>query len=191
MKIIHNKIFILEDFISPNTASFIVENFSKDLKPTPHTGIYGSISNNDENTHKICGKNKVINYDGTKDVAVDLLMSLFPSIEKTMSEIFKKNIVMKSFFYSHMKSGGKNSLHYDNHEDQYTNDYSGILYLADSYTGGAINFPNQDLKLHPKPGTFICFQGTEDIQHEVQEVIDGDRVNIICFFKEMDIYASI
>jgi len=184
MKVVDNKIFIIEDFISSNTANFIVDNFSKNITQTEHAGVYGGISSNDENTPKISGKNKVLYYDGNSDIAVDLITSIFPSIEKAMSEIFQKDIVMKSFFYNHMKIGGKNSLHYDNNEEQYNNDYSGILYLTNNYSGGAIHFPNQNLKMYPKPGTFICFQGTEDVEHEVQEVTDGDRVNIICFFKE-------
>jgi hypothetical protein len=184
MKIVDNKIFIVEDFISENTANFIVDNFSTNVKLTKDNGIYGGITSNNENTSKISGKNKFINYDGHSDVAIDLITSIFPSIEKTMSEIFKKDIVLKSFFYSHMKSGGKNSLHYDNNEEQFQDDYSGILYLTDSYRGGAISFPNQNLVMHPKSGTFICFIGDKSVEHEVQEVVDGDRVNIICFFQE-------
>lgn len=184
MKVVDNKIFIIDDFISENTANFIVDNFSKNLKPTQHSGVYGGIGSNDENTSKISGKNKVISYDGHSDLAIDLITSIFPSIEKTVSEIFKKDIVLKSFFYSHMKSGGKNPLHHDNYDEEYKDDYSGILYLTDSYRGGAISFPNQNLTMHPKPGTFICFIGDKSLEHEVQEVIDGDRVNIICFFQE-------
>jgi 2OG-Fe(II) oxygenase superfamily len=184
MRVVDNKIFIIEDFISTNTANFIVDNFSKNLNPTQHQGVYGGVGSNDNNTPNISGKNKIIKYDGVSDVAIDLFTNLFPSLEKTMCEIFKKDIEIKSFFYSHMKSGGKNPLHHDNYEEKYQNDYSGILYLTDTYRGGSINFPNQKLSMHPKPGTFICFIGDKDVEHEVEEVVDGDRVNVICFFQE-------
>jgi hypothetical protein len=186
MKDIDNKIFIIEDFISAITANFIVNNFSKNLKPTHQDGVYVGIGSNDESTSKVSGKNKIFDYDGSSDIAVDLITSLSTNMEKVMSEIFNKDLVMKSFCYNHMKSGGKNPLHYDNYSEEYANDYSGILYLTDNYKGGDLCFPNQKSILHPKPGTFICFIGDKDVEHGVEEVTDGDRVNIICFFKERD-----
>lgn len=184
MEIIDNKIFIIENFISDITANFIVDNFSKNLKPTHQDGVYVGIGSNDENTSKVSGKNKIFEYDRKSDIAIDLITGLSTSMEKTMSEIFKNKLVMKSFCYNYMKSGGKNPLHYDNYSEEYSNDYSGVLYLTDSYVGGGLSFPKQNILLHPKPGTFICFIGDESVEHEVQEVTDGDRVNIICFFEK-------
>ena len=46
MRIVDNKIFIVEDFISENTANFIVDNFSTNVKITKDKGVYGGISSN-------------------------------------------------------------------------------------------------------------------------------------------------
>ena len=62
-----------------------------------------------------------------------------------------------------MKKGGKNDLHVDNYNKKYSNDYSAILYLTDSYSGGEINFPERKLNIKPKPGTLITFIGTKDL----------------------------
>jgi hypothetical protein len=83
-----------------------------------------------------------------------------------------------------MTEGGKNSLHVDNYSEDYSQDYSAILYLSDSYEGGLIHFPKLETSLRPEPGTMLTFIGNEDLEHEVQEVISGNRVNIICFLNE-------
>jgi hypothetical protein len=85
-----------------------------------------------------------------------------------------------------MKKGGKNPLHVDNYDEKHSKDYSAILYLTNSYSGGNVVFAKQDLIIKPDPGTLVTFIGTEDLKHEVQEVIDGDRVNVICFLHEKE-----
>jgi len=182
MKVIKDKVFIIEDFISKNTAQFLVDNFSNNLQKTERDGIYTGTGKGEGEACNLFGSYKIDNYDGVKDVAVDLLTSLCSNMEKTMSHIYKKNMTMKSICYSHMKSGGENPLHHDTLTEEYKNDHSGILYLTDTYEGGLINFPGLDFSLRPAPGTFVAFFGNEDLKHEVQKVTSGDRVNLICFF---------
>jgi predicted 2-oxoglutarate/Fe(II)-dependent dioxygenase YbiX len=86
-----------------------------------------------------------------------------------------------------MTPGAENLLHYDNKREEDKNDYSGLLYLTDDYSGGSLCFPAQDIKLLPKAGTFISFRGTDDIKHKVEKVTCGNRVNIICFFIEKEL----
>lgn len=188
---IDDKIFIIENFISLNSAKFLVDNFSIDLKPTQHEGIFTSVGSGEGSAHKLSGNFKVDKYDGKNDIAVDLLTGICTNMEKTMSLIFDKHIIIKSVFYSHMKTGGKNPMHIDNQEERYKNDFSGLLYLTDTYEGGNLYFPYKDLKFKPKPGTFITFIGTDDLAHEVQEVITGDRVNLVCFFLENNQVSNI
>jgi hypothetical protein len=184
MQIIKDKIFIIENFISENTSKFLVDNFSKNLKNTERNGIYTSIGKGEGQANKISLENKIAEYDGDNNIAIDILTSLCASMEKTMSTIYKKNMILKSVFYSHMKTGGENPLHYDTYKEDYANDYSGMLYLTDTYTGGALHFPDKEITLRPDPGTFVSFFGTEDMKHEVKKVTSGDRVNLICFFNE-------
>ncbi len=187
MKTVGDKLFILEDFLFPETCEFLIKEFSKDLKNIGKPGIFGGPGgdeNKNANTtsslNKISGKTD----DPEYNVAIDFFTSICTNIEKTASLVFKKDLVLRSYFYSHMKTGGKNSLHTDNYSEDYANDFSAILYLSDSYNGGLINFPKLETKLRPKPGTLLTFIGNEELEHEVQEVIDGDRVNIICFLNE-------
>lgn len=182
MEVIKDKVFVIENFISKNTAKFLVDTFSKNLMETDRAGIYTSIGSGEGEAYKISAEHKIREYDGENDIAIDILIGLCASMEKTMSKIHNKDMKLKSIFYSHMKRGGFNPLHHDTYKEDYKDDYSGLLYLTDTYSGGSLNFPAKEIKLHPLPGTFVTFFGTEDMEHEVQEVIDGDRVNIICFF---------
>ena len=184
MQIIQDKIFVIEDFISKETSKFLVESFSKNLQKTDRNGIYTSVGKGEGQACKISLENKIAEYDGQNDMAIDLLTSLCSSMEKTMSKLYNKKMILKSIFYSHMKAGGENPLHSDTYKEDYANDCSGMLYLTDNYTGGDLNFPTKEIKLHPLPGTFVSFFGTEDMPHEVQKVTSGDRVNLICFFNE-------
>jgi hypothetical protein len=193
MKVLGDKIFIIENFISVDTANFLVDSFTENIQTTVHPGIYSGPGQGDNEAYKISGQHKIKQYDSKNNIAIDIMTSLCPSMEKVMSNVFNKKLQLKSISYVHMKSGGKNDLHYDNYSEEYKDDYSGILYLTDKYLGGALNFPNNDIKIEPKIGDFICFVGDKELEHEVQEVIQGDRVNLVCFFNEKgkDIYANL
>jgi hypothetical protein len=189
MKVIGDKIFYIENFLFSETCQFLISNFSKNIRPSDRPGIFGGPGRGEgNNASAICGIEKIEeqSVEADKNVAIDLFTSLCPNIEKTLSVLFGKDLVLKSYFYSHMKEGGKNDLHVDNYTKEYENDYSAILYLSDSYSGGLLNFPEKKLELKPEPGTLIAFIGTDDLKHEVQKVISGDRINIICFLKEKE-----
>jgi hypothetical protein len=62
--------------------------------------------------------------------------------------------------------------------------YSALLYLTDDYEGGEILFYDDNIPTSYKPelGTLIYFKGDENYPHSVNEVISGERANIILFF---------
>jgi hypothetical protein len=189
VQVLKNKIFCIKDFLFLETCDLLVSTFSGErLIESDKTGIFGSpgTARGEDVKFDINGFEKISTKNNNKDIniGIDIFTSLLTNIEKTSSKLFNKNLVLKSYFYSHMKKGGKNSLHIDNYNEKYSKDYSVILYLTNSYSGGNLVFPEQDLTIKPEPGTLIAFIGTEDLKHEVQEVIDGDRVNIICFLNE-------
>jgi len=189
VKDIGGKLFIVENFIFPETCEFLIDVFSKKLNDTDKVGIAGG-PGRDKNVgasktsalHKIENKSE----DSLYNIGIDFFTSICTNIEKTVSLIFKKDLVLKSYFYSHMTDGGKNPLHFDNYSEDYAKDYSAVLYLSDNYDGGLLNFSKISTKLKPNPGTLLTFIGTEDLEHEVQEVISGNRVNIICFLNERE-----
>jgi hypothetical protein len=187
MKILKDKIFYIEDFLFLDTCNFLISNFSNNISESDKPGVYGGPGRGEnDKAHKICGLEKIENVSNVleKNIAIDLFTSICTNIEKSLSILFNKDLLLKSYFYSHMKEGGKNPLHVDNYSEEYEGDYSAILYLNDSYSGGKVYFPEKDLTLKPKPGTLVAFIGTEDLKHEVQEVTEGNRVNIICFLNE-------
>jgi hypothetical protein len=59
--------------------------------------------------------------------------------------------------------------------DFYKYNVSVLMYPNDDYTGGAITFPDYDLTIKPKPGTFIVFPGNNNYKHTVERVLDGVR----------------
>jgi hypothetical protein len=189
MEILKDKIFYAKDFLFPETCELLVSAFSREnLRESDKLGIFGGPGKGEKQSFNISGIEKIIEKTNDKDInlAIDVFTGVLTNIEKTASNIFNKNLVLKSYFYSHMKKGGKNLLHVDNYSEKYSKDYSAILYLTNSYTGGNVVFPNQDLTIKPDPGTLVTFIGSEDVPHEVEEVIDGDRVNIICFLHEKE-----
>jgi hypothetical protein len=189
VEVLKDKIFYIKDFLFPETCNFLVSTFSgHTLVETDKPGIFRSIGTGrgEDSIFDITGFDKMSRKTNNEsiDIGIDFFTGILTNIEKTSSKLFNKDLVLKSYFYSHMKKGGKNSLHVDNYSEEYANDYSVILYLTNTYSGGLLIFPDQDLILKPQPGTLVAFIGTDDLKHEVTEVIDGDRVNLICFLKE-------
>ncbi|MFN5975298.1 MAG: 2OG-Fe(II) oxygenase [Planctomyces sp.] len=196
MENIQDKLFIVKDFLFSETCGFLVDNFSKNLKDTGQPGIFrGPVGHDNhksedaginKNASSVSGINKIIQKteDINYNIAIDIFTSTCTNIEKTVSNIFKKNLLLKSYFYSHMKSGGLNRLHMDNYSEGQSEDFSAILYLSDNYEGGLINFPKLKTELKPNAGTLIAFVGNEELEHEVKEVVFGERINIICFLSE-------
>jgi hypothetical protein len=183
----------IEDFISKDTCSFLVKHFESSLTPTPDANILGGPSFIEEDS-PLNSTNTITSYkeENMYNVAVDILNGISMSIINTISDFYEDEYTFKSMFYGCMLPGAKNTLHMDNRYQSHDmkikikpydfHDRSGILYLNDEYEGGYINFPKQCLKLKPKPGTFIFFEGNEDLPHEVTVVESGKRYNVICFF---------
>ena len=187
LELLAKDIFCVKNFLFPETCNLLVSTFSKEnLKESERPGIFGGPGVSENETFSIIGFEKIgiANNDKNINLATDIFTGTLTNIEKTLSNIFNKNLILKSYSYSHMKEGSRNELHFDNYCEKYLEDYSALLYLTDSYSGGSLNFPEQGLLIKPQKGTLIAFIGTENLKHEVQEVMGGDRVNIICFLVE-------
>lgn len=185
----HEKINVIEDFISKDTADFIVGIFNKYLSPTPHNQyIYGGPS-----AYGCTPLEPVADYTDNPEynVGVDLLNSIGVAMTKTVSDFYKEPFVVKTIFYSAMIPGASNKLHMDNHyineenelkirKNEY-NDRAALLYLNEDYSGGELNFPNQEFTIKPSKGTLVFFEGDYTIPHEVTVVESGVRNNLILF----------
>ena len=63
-----------------------------------------------------------------------------------------------------------------------TGDFAVIYYLNDDYEGGEINFPDHNLKIKPKPNSFVIFPSNEDYFHEVLENLGKERYSSTLWF---------
>lgn len=91
-----------------------------------------------------------------------------------------------------MLMGGSNPEHTDmggiSHPDQaklnddHNFEFSGLLYLNENYEGGELNFPKNNFKVVPKTGMLVFFHGHDKLMHEVTEVTQGERKNLVMFF---------
>ena len=61
--------------------------------------------------------------------------------------------------------------------------YSALVYLNNDYSGGEIYFPKVNMSIQPEPGDLIYFRGDDRIPHGINEILDGERCNIIIFFE--------
>jgi predicted 2-oxoglutarate/Fe(II)-dependent dioxygenase YbiX len=54
-------------------------------------------------------------------------------------------------------------------------DFASVVYLNNDYGGGAVEFPELNLTLHPQIGDIICFRGDLSHAHGVQMITSGQR----------------
>lgn len=77
-------------------------------------------------------------------------------------------------FMAHQRlyPGSQLTAHFDQYSDKLVQ-YAAVLYINDDYVEGEVFFPQQDLKLRPKPGALLIFPGTKDYVHGVHPVGEG------------------
>jgi len=194
IKNINNKIYIIEDYISPSTAYLLTNTFNKELRDTAQFNIKSGPSLSEDYAHLVKSGSPIKQYgqDHYDNISIDILTMLCTSMSRTVSEFLNKDMDLKTLFYSAMFPGSKNVMHFDNHyknmhngisvRTNSENDWSGLLYLNYEYEGGILNFPTEDFSIKPNPGTFIFFQGDDTMPHEVTEVTSGIRNAIVSFF---------
>lgn len=59
---------------------------------------------------------------------------------------------------------------------------SGVFYLNDSYEGGEIEFPNQNLKIKPEAGSLLIFPSERPFFHTPAKVVSGNKYMIPFFW---------
>lgn len=64
--------------------------------------------------------------------------------------------------------------------------YSALVYLNNTFKGGQIFFPKQQLRPVISPGLMVNFTGTVEHLHGVTEVTAGMRYTIVVFFTRVD-----
>jgi hypothetical protein len=192
MKIIDDKIYIIENFISNDAADFLFESFKDPVFRANNDLTFAGPGSNEGEAYKVCGAHKMEKYsdNSRRNIALDLLTGTCVSMEKTVSNIHKKELRLKSIMTCFMISGGSNPIHVDNSLPDQKSDHAALLYLNEEYEGGELIFPKQNFVYKPKKGTFITFFGDRSIPHGVREVLSGTRSNIISFYDVKNIYID-
>lgn len=178
-------IYEFENVLHIDTCNFIIEKIKPYLQPG-EPGISGALGTVD--------KRQLESYSDTDpsyNICLDIFNKVFIYMEKIVSDIYQEQHYLKQTYFSHMEKGGSNPIHIDNHyhlgEDRWAEregfgkDKSCILYLNDGYSGGELNFIEQNLIIKPKVGSIITFEGNYTRPHQVVEVKDGERYNMITF----------
>jgi Rps23 Pro-64 3,4-dihydroxylase Tpa1-like proline 4-hydroxylase len=65
--------------------------------------------------------------------------------------------------------------HVDCHDDDKGKTISVVLYLNDDYTGGELNFQNQNIKIKPSAGSIAVFPSRSPYFHESLPVLSGEK----------------
>lgn len=84
--------------------------------------------------------------------------------------------------------GGKydahaDSEHWDHAGEQWVKsmdrDYSLLLYINDDYEGGALYFPNFDIRIQPKSGMLVAFPSDHRYLHTAEPLQSGERFVVV------------
>jgi Rps23 Pro-64 3,4-dihydroxylase Tpa1-like proline 4-hydroxylase len=125
-----------------------------------------------------------ISEDGVADLYKEesLISDIVKRIGAHLTSYYKEDMELKTLFHSVMTPGAVNPLHWDNYIENGQEDVSTLFYLNDDYEGGELSFPDQDIFIKPKKGSFIFFRGEESLMHEVKMVKSGNRTAFVGFF---------
>lgn len=84
--------------------------------------------------------------------------------------------------------GGKYDAHADSEHWNYAGqrweqsvdrDYSLLLYVNEGYEGGALYFPNFDIRIQPKRGMLVAFPSDHRYLHAAEPLISGERFVVV------------
>lgn len=114
-------------------------------------------------------------------------------IDRIMKQFKVENLETDRAMYQVLRVGDGLGYHTDAYGgvDGYDETfYSALLYLTDDYEGGEILFytnnsdKSEDATAYkPKAGSLIYFKGDKETPHSVNTVTNGERSNIILFYK--------
>jgi predicted 2-oxoglutarate/Fe(II)-dependent dioxygenase YbiX len=65
------------------------------------------------------------------------------------------------------------------HERSLDRDISIVLYINDDFAGGKLNFPDQSIKIEPRPGLLVAFPSTGHYKHAAEPTQDGERLAVV------------
>jgi hypothetical protein len=128
---------------------------------------------------------KTVGPDQMPQDILNMLEKIFVFVQNTVTDFYdvkinnfkRDNLVLIKFprglvLYPHIDTDSVESNH-----------IASIYYINDDYVGGEINFPDYNVKIHPKPNSVVFFPGNENYLHEVLTIRSGDRYSTSMWFQ--------
>jgi predicted 2-oxoglutarate/Fe(II)-dependent dioxygenase YbiX len=114
-------------------------------------------------------------YGKTVDFQKDTVFDLVNKKIKDLFESFAKypdNILLQRY-----TSGQSIRYHRDvwNIEEPFYVSYGVLLYYNDNYSGGEINFKDQNIRIKPTAGSIVIFPSVEPFYHESMPILNGTK----------------
>lgn len=121
----------------------------------------------------------------------DYFMTLKEKIKKATEESMGRSLKEVSYHAQRWIAGGFGNMHSDNSTNGEYNSferskYATFLYLNDDFEGGALNFRDHPIKIKPKIGMLVSFDGGAENEHEVQVIESGERYTIGSFWDYLE-----
>ena len=187
-------VLIKERYVSEEDCLKFRSFLDPHVQETPRVGIAGALGYPHSLAASTVSKEKGVVF-GIDDPVNFQLGALYEQIKKDAEEFFNQELDLCQSNYQLMTKGGKNPLHADSINLDGTPiqpdgkpeeiEWSGLLYLSnhgEEFEGGILTFPNFDLKYLPRMGDLVLFKGDIEHQHDVSEVLGGERRNIVFFW---------
>lgn len=168
----YEKVYVFENFLTKEEIDTIISFLKRNSAEKDSTG-YSPF--------------KTYTSNGDQEI-IKCFLGIYPRMKSIIENSFRCSVYDEGLSsVIELNTGDYMPLHLDHGSALYepvglktgsghpTRDISSVLYHNDDYIGGEICFPNQELFIKPKPGTFICFPAKDEFPHEVKEIKEGKR----------------
>ena len=175
-----SKILVSENTLNSKECAFLIDLYDR----------YSELS-----LQKDCNGRLLLHYYTLRDVASEAAGWVYALSlrckEKIEVGLETPALFVDSLFLACLLPGDSHVPHADNqriengrwlpnHTPQ--RDYTGLVYLNDSFTGGELVFPDRDVTVIPKPGLFVGFPSNHKFVHAVPKVLSGKRYSLPVWF---------
>jgi len=129
------------------------------------------------------------------DLPSNIFSNMQEKIIEAIASVHEKEInsISKIGFHAQKwEKGAYATLHSDNTDMEGNSGpfersrYAGFLYLNDTFEGGLLNFPNQNISVQPQTGLLAVFAGGFKNVHEVTLITKGTRYTLGSFWDDRE-----
>ncbi len=190
-------IVVYENFIDVETSTKLIKVLDKHAElgtinwmPISFYESYSSVLPQDNDEHVIAEGLPSDIFTQIKKGIIDAVASVHDLDPNIISQI--------GYHTQKWEPGAYARKHSDNtdehgHSGAFTRSrYAAFLYLNDTFEGGLLNFPDQQITIKPKVGMLAAFDGGFNNMHEVTLIQSGTRYTIGSFWddREEDAYPQ-